>query len=152
MTGDDFVGIIDEKDFSEVFRRLGGFLALVGGALRPLLQTLEQEQEAARALKRAEFVIGRVVDHLNCHSSYYNEVYLRYVADLTQMRTIQDFVREVVEERLTVDEDAKQLIRQLFKEDDAYLNGHDIERLGWNVRLHMAQARGAMRGRPIGRP
>ena len=63
----DFADIQDQKDHTEAFRRLSGFLAYVSGALRPLIVPTQDERVRIEALNRAEFVIGRVVSHLNCN-------------------------------------------------------------------------------------
>lgn len=72
--------VMDDSDFTEIFRRLGGFLSLIAGSVRPLLHPADEDRERIEQARRAEFVIGRVVSHLQCHRYYYIGLYLRYSA------------------------------------------------------------------------
>ena len=89
----------DVSDATEVLRRLGGFLTLTNGILRPLLKPLEEEQEAVQAAKRAESVIARVVDHLNCHAAYYTATYLQFLGTNSRP-TIQVFAEGLINDNV----------------------------------------------------
>ncbi|MEV5545209.1 hypothetical protein AB0L35_03590 [Streptomyces sp. NPDC052309] len=93
---DAIENVIDARHATEVLRRLGGFLTMTSGILRPLLEPAEEEREARRAAERAEWVVGRVVDHLRCHARYYTERYLHYMADRTRMRAVFRFVEDAL--------------------------------------------------------
>jgi hypothetical protein len=92
--------VIDASDATEVLRRLGGFLTMTGGILRPLLEPAEAEREARAAAERAEFVLARVVDHLRCHSRYYTQRFLHYMANRTQNRAVFKLVEDVIADHL----------------------------------------------------
>lgn len=89
--------VMDEKNRTEAFRRLGGFLALVSGSIRPLLQPAQADQARLAASRRAEFVIQRTVDHLHCHMHYYICQYLYYLSKLTGGLTIKKFAESTLE-------------------------------------------------------
>jgi hypothetical protein len=91
---------IDEREATEVIRRLGGFLTMTSGVLRPLLQPAEEEREARQAAERAEFVINRVVDHLRCHARYYTDRYLHHIGARTRMRAVFRLAEEVIREHM----------------------------------------------------
>lgn len=88
--------VLDDRDLTEILRRLGGFLTFASGVLRPLLQTAEEERENRLAVERAEFVVARVEDHLNCHAAYYTERYLHYTARTTQMSAVIELAKAIL--------------------------------------------------------
>ncbi|MFD2741152.1 hypothetical protein ACFSUD_16350 [Sulfitobacter aestuarii] len=77
---DQAANVLDDSDFTEIFRRLGGFLSLIAGSVRPQLHPADEDRERIEQARRAEFVIGRVVSHLQCHRHYYIGLFLRYNA------------------------------------------------------------------------
>lgn len=94
---EDAKKMIDWTRATEVYRRLGGFLTMTSGILRPLLQPAEEELEARTSAERAEWVITRVVEHLRCHARYYTERYVHYMADRTRMRAVSRFAERVLQ-------------------------------------------------------
>ena len=118
----DIRTIFDHNNATEVFRRLDGFLSMVSGILKPLIQPFKEEQKAAEAAKKAEFVIHRVVEHLNCHTDYYTEKYLDYNARLTSFISIQEFIKNLFENNL----DEGNEFLQVFDIERAFLSRNDI--------------------------
>ncbi|MGF1471654.1 MAG: hypothetical protein ACFB50_07935 [Rubrobacteraceae bacterium] len=92
----DISNVHDQKHRTEAFRRLGGFLALVSGSIRPLLEPAEKDRARIEAARRAEFVISRVVNHLKCHRDFYIGQYLRYLTELTGGLTIRRFIEDAL--------------------------------------------------------
>ncbi len=119
---DAISNVIDAQEGTEVLRRLGGFLAMTSGMLRPLLQPAEEERASRRAAERAEFVIGRVVDHLNCHARYYTEEYLRYIGERTRMRAVSRLASDVLA-RIA---ELPPALLERFDPDAAFLDGSRI--------------------------
>jgi len=107
----------DWKEATEVFRRLAGFLSFVSGVVRPTVQRSDEASEAAA--RRARFVVDRVIDHLNCHRRYYTERFMWYMAERSHSRTLTDFARWLLEERLEV---ADPTALELFDASAAYLD------------------------------
>ncbi|ODR80589.1 hypothetical protein BG842_03980 [Haladaptatus sp. W1] len=95
--------IFNEKRETEPLRRLPGFLTIVNGQLKPLLKPVEEEREAIEAVGRAEFVINRIVKHLNCHRSFYINAYLLYLWNLTGTSDFTETVRRVLVVALSSD-------------------------------------------------
>jgi hypothetical protein len=120
---DAIKNVIDARQATEIFRRLGGFLTMTSGILRPLLQPAEEEREARRAAERAEFVITRVVDHLNCHKRYYTERYVSYMAARTDMQAVYRLAEEVLGERM---DGAGTDLLDIFATDAAFLDGRRV--------------------------
>ena len=88
--------ILDENDFTEIFRRLSGFLAIVNGMLNPLLTAADDAQKAVQAQADAGFALQRLKDHLCCHKNYYIQRFLAYIAQRTNNQDLIDFVRNVI--------------------------------------------------------
>jgi hypothetical protein len=120
---DEIAGSIDRWHATEILRRLGGFLTMTSGILRPLLQPAEEEREARSAAERAEFVIARVVEHLNCHTRYYTERHLTYMALRTRMHVIHRIVEDVLANRLSGGGDD---LVDLFDPEAAFLDGRRV--------------------------
>jgi hypothetical protein len=122
---DDVKKILDTDNRTEIFRRLGGFLAFVSGAIRPLLQPAEEDRERIEAARRAEFVIGRVVDHLQCHKDYYIGQFLRYLAALTGGLTIKKFVENALS-KISSPPELKDKWTELFAVGEAFVDKNSI--------------------------
>jgi hypothetical protein len=80
LPADRIDDLTDTGDRTEVLRRVSGFLSLVNGLLKPLLQPIEEERAAADARRRAEDVIDRVIRHLSCNKQFYVQTFLENVA------------------------------------------------------------------------
>jgi len=120
---DEIRHVLDAFQATEVLRRLSGFLAMTSGMLRPLLQPADEERAARRVAQAAEFTIGKVVDHLNCHQQYYTERYLATMARLTRMQAVHRLVGEVLADRLASADDD---LLEIFDPQAAYLDAHTI--------------------------
>lgn len=116
---------LDARDYTEVLRRLGGFLAFAG-LIRRQLEPGDAARSATEAASRAEFIIRRVVNHLNCHSSYYTERYVRYWADRTTMQAVRDFVEELIEGHVSMDAEELQELRESVLLNDIFLDNRSI--------------------------
>ncbi len=89
-------GILDDAQFTEIFRRLSGFLAMISGMLNPLVAAADpkEQEEAVSALDRLK-------RHLGCHKNYYIQKFLVYVARQTDNQDIVDFVNRVIARAFT---------------------------------------------------
>jgi hypothetical protein len=116
---------LDRDNLTEVFRRLGGFLSIISGIVRPLVQYSDQEKEAELAAQKAEIVIDRAIRHLQCHSDYYTEQFLKYVATTTSLLTVRRFVRDALS-RIKGNPDLKKEYDNVFDLERVFLNGNQI--------------------------
>jgi hypothetical protein len=91
---DDIRNVLDQFQYTEVFRRLTGFLAIVSGMLDPLVKPAEDEEKAI-------FALDRLKRHLECHKNYYIQKFLAYVARQTDNQDIVDFVNRVFARAIT---------------------------------------------------
>jgi hypothetical protein len=114
---------VDPNQATEVLRRLGGFLTMTSGIISPLLKPAEEEREAKKAAERAEFVIGRAIDHLKCHTRYYTEMYLASMAESTRMDAVYRFAEDVLRDRL---EGAGDDLLDIFDPEASFLEGHRV--------------------------
>lgn len=92
----DIKNIMDENQFTEIFRRIPGFLTTVNGMLAPLLDPANQDKADLQAQAKAMYVLNRLLSHLKCNKNYYIQEYLRYVAGNTSNQAIIDFVNQIL--------------------------------------------------------
>jgi hypothetical protein len=114
---------IDPSQATEVLRRLSGFLTMTSGVLAPLLKPAEEDREAKRAAERAEFVIARVIDHLECHARFYTERYLAYMAERTRMDVVYRLAEEVLVDRLGEGGDD---LAEIFDPEASFVDGRRV--------------------------
>jgi hypothetical protein len=88
--------ILDAADYTEVFRRVSGFLALVTGIVQPLLQLAQAEEQARAKWSDAQQPLAQLLQHLSCNESYYVQKFLAYAADKTNNQALVDFVERVL--------------------------------------------------------
>lgn len=117
--------LLGPQDYTEVLRRLGGFLSFAG-VIRRKVEPAEEERAALEAANRAEFVIERIVNHLNCHAKYYTQEYMKYWSSHTRMQILRDFVEELVNEHLALGSDGIQNLKKNLSLDSLFLNGRQI--------------------------
>ncbi len=110
--------LLDENNFTEPLRRLGGFAAYVEGIVRPLLKPSEEERADVERRREASAFIDRVVEHLSCNRFHYVERFLVYLAQTTRGRAIADFVRQL--------EILDQLEAVAPVAERSYVDGHHI--------------------------
>lgn len=75
----DLGDVLDIGDKTDVIRRIPGFLSIVNGLLRPLVEAAVDQQSASESRRVANDVINRVVSNLHCNRAYYVQAYLRYL-------------------------------------------------------------------------
>ncbi len=115
--------LFDKNDFTEVFRRLPGFLAMVSGMLQPLLTAAEEEKKAQANQAAASFALKRLLAHLKCHENYYIQQFLPYAAHKTSNQTIVDFVNQTIE---GMPSDVSSSIYQAYDIQHSFVDGQTI--------------------------
>lgn len=118
--------VLDTSQYTEIFRRLGGFLTIVSGMIEPALKPAEEERESAKAASRAEFVIGRVVDHLNCYAELYTRRFLEFIAAQSRMEAIFLFIRDLIENHLQLAPNVKQSLVELLDIEASFIDRSTI--------------------------
>ena len=111
--------LFDQHDFTEGMRRLPGFLDYVKGMLKPLIEPAEEQG-------KTNFVLQRIIEHLNCNGSYYTVKYLEYLSKRTDGRTIVDTVRQLIGGIKARDSDLASSITDIFDADRAYVDEQNI--------------------------
>lgn len=92
----DLRHIMDQDQFTEIFRRIPGFITMISGMLVPLLDPANQEKQDLQARAKAVYVLNRLLQHLKCNQNYYIQQYLRYIAEKTSNQVIIDFVQQIL--------------------------------------------------------
>ncbi|PHF10033.1 hypothetical protein [Bacillus wiedmannii] len=88
--------ILDEGGFTEIFRRLSGFLAVIEGGLQPLILEFDEEKESREILQEQEKIWDGLLKHLNSYKNYYIQKFLNHISDKTNNQSIADFVKEII--------------------------------------------------------
>ncbi len=121
--------ILDNNDFTEVFRRLAGFQAIISGMLEPLLDAVKQENEAAHAHELEVFSLNHLLEHLQCEVNYYTQQFLVYIAHLTNNQAIVDFINRVTDR---IPEPSRDLIPQVFDIERSFIDRQQIKISAFN--------------------
>ncbi|WPS86360.1 hypothetical protein SMD22_17860 [Brevibacillus halotolerans] len=116
--------IMDNGSFTECFRRLSGFLALVEGMLKPVV-SIDEEKEMIQKRSAALNALNRVKDHLHCNRNYYIQKLLIHLERSTESNAITEFV-DLIIERLNVPDTVKKQLRQLLDIQRAYVDRQQI--------------------------
>jgi hypothetical protein len=77
--------------YTEIFRRIPGFLAMVASVLTPLIDPAKSEALDAQQHAADMSVLGRLIQHLRDNQNYYCQQYLRYAREKTVNQAIVDF-------------------------------------------------------------
>lgn len=96
-TKDERKNILDQDNFTEPFRRMPGFLAMVDGMLRPYLGPAEEEQQIAADQAKGLLILTKLLDHLVCNKNFYLQRFLAYVCTKTANQGIVDFINALIE-------------------------------------------------------
>ncbi len=88
---------LEPLTYTEVMKRLNGFLAMIKYMLTPLLGVEESGVDKKEAALQAANASNRLVHHLNCHQNYYIQQYLFYISQKTNNQAIIDFVNNVID-------------------------------------------------------
>jgi hypothetical protein len=91
IKSDELQVMMSSANFTEVFRRVPGFVAMIREIVRPLVEPAGADSKAIAAHNQDVFTLSRLIDHLKTYSAYYTERFLRYVADATSNQAIVDF-------------------------------------------------------------
>src|SRR5712692_2876314 len=106
----DLKNIMDNDDFTEIIRRLPGFLSMTAEILNPLLEPAQLEKSKEQSKAQAEYVLDRLLQHLECNRNYYIREFLHYVSENTHHQSIIDFVTQISEDpKLTAKLKAKNI-------------------------------------------
>jgi hypothetical protein len=97
LAADAAANLMDIGDRTEIIRRVPGFLSMVDGLLKPLLEVAKAEEEASVARDRAEDVIDRVVAHLHCNRGFYVRKFLEYLLAKTRGHAFEALLRDILE-------------------------------------------------------
>lgn len=118
--------ILDNGDFTEIFRRLSGFLAIVSGMLQPLLQPAQLEKDALLAYEQAVFVLNQLLQHLNCNKHYYLQQFLSYTSRVTNNQAIIDLIDQVIASTASASNNLPLTIYQIFDIERSFLDKNII--------------------------
>lgn len=119
--GDSIKAVIDGADYTEVFRRLPGFLAMVDETVRPLAAQALWAPDDELSRRKREACLARLKAHLACHRTYYVESYLSYLVAAGARQPILDLVYSVIEQSYVKDQ-----LLQLADVERCFLDRRDI--------------------------
>jgi hypothetical protein len=91
LHSDELHAMMSSRNYTEVFRRVPGFIAMIREIVRPLVEPAGADSQAIVAHNQDVFTLNRVVDHMANYKAYYTERFLHYLADTTSNQAIVDF-------------------------------------------------------------
>lgn len=94
---ESFRHVFDEKQHTEVFRRVPGFLALVRNTIFPMLGMKRKEDEEIESLNQSSHTIDLIEEHLKCYSTYYRDLYLNYLSNLTNNSSFVELITNSID-------------------------------------------------------
>ena len=86
----DIKNILGIDSYTEVMRRVPGSLSMVSGMLQPLLDAVKMKEDQQQAYLEAQYILGQLLQHLECNRNFYMQQFLRYVATTTRSQAIID--------------------------------------------------------------
>jgi hypothetical protein len=96
LKSDELQAMMSSRNFTEVFRRVPGFVAMIREIVRPLVEPAGADSAAIASHNQDNFNLNRLLGHLTDYSAYYTERFLHYVADATKNQAIVDFATGAV--------------------------------------------------------
>jgi hypothetical protein len=96
LKSDELHAMMSSRNFTEVFRRVPGFIAMIRETVRPLVEPASSDTAAISAHNQDIFTLQRLTDHLKDYSAFYTERFLNYIADATSNQAIVDFATKAV--------------------------------------------------------
>jgi hypothetical protein len=83
--------VMSGRNFTEVIRRVPGFLAYYRNVIQPLVEPAASDASAISEHIQDVFALERVKDHLVSYGSFYTQAFLQYVSDMTHNQAVVDF-------------------------------------------------------------
>jgi hypothetical protein len=120
VTQGNLRSVLAPDDFSEVFRRLSGFLALVAGTI-----SASDGADAVAQRLDNEYALKRLLDHLACNRHFYTQQYLAYLTSTTNNQAIVDLVEDVIN-RAKMTEEQRVGLRTLFDTHRAFIDRQQV--------------------------
>ncbi|MCP4002866.1 MAG: hypothetical protein GY725_01595 [bacterium] len=120
IDADQIRKILDTKARTEAFRRISGFLALVAGAVKPVMQPSEDARDRWEADERLRRIRARLRVHLQMHCGFYTERLLSREASLPGAGGLRGLVEHILGESLEDD------VRDLLDAGAFVLDGNVI--------------------------
>ncbi len=125
VTAEDIKILIDNTHFTEIFRRLSGFLTMVKFMLKPLVTEADSEKNVAKKFEEAKYMLDRLITHLQCNKHYYTQQFLTYIAQKTDNQAIIDFVNDLIDQ-LIVSPQFKIYLRNNLDIQSAFIDRQQI--------------------------
>jgi hypothetical protein len=130
--------VLDSESYTEVFRRIDGFLAMVteglggdaagalaGGLLKPFLTDATKEQTLLQEHIEAGPVLERLLQHLRCNRQYYVQRFLEYLVRTTAGQAIIDFANAALRTRVP-NAQAEHSLQEAFDVQRAFVDRNQI--------------------------
>jgi hypothetical protein len=96
IKSDELHAMMSSRNYTEVFRRVPGFLAMMNQLVRPLVEPAAADSAAIAAHNQNVFSFNRLTNHLNSYSDFYTTKYLGYISAVTNGDAIAQFARGIL--------------------------------------------------------
>ena len=97
LKSDELHAMMSSRNYTEVFRRVPGFLAMTRQIVRPLVEPAGEDSAASAAHNQDVFNLNRLIGHLESYAEYYTSRYLDYVSSVTNGESIAQFARGILD-------------------------------------------------------
>jgi len=91
LKSDELHAMMSSRNFTEVFRRVPGFIAMIRESVRPLVEPAGADSQAITAHNQDVFTLNRIIEHLKDYSTFYTERFLQYISQATNNVAIVEF-------------------------------------------------------------
>lgn len=98
LKSDELHAMMSSRNYTEVFRRVPGFLAMTTQLVRPLVEPAGADWAAITAHTQDIFNLNRLITHLNDYSDFYTSRFLDYIAKITNGKSVSQFARGVLQQ------------------------------------------------------
>jgi hypothetical protein len=118
--------VFNTDSYTEVFRRLPGFLSLVKGWLAPLVSATWEQEEQKKQVEAATAAVDRLLKHLQFHAGFYTRKYLSYLAGEAEGHAIVEFANKAIESTGRLGPSVPETLQSVFDANRAFVDGNQI--------------------------
>jgi hypothetical protein len=91
LKSDELHAMMSSRNYTEVFRRVPGFVTMIREMVRPLVEPAGADAQAIATHNQDVYALGRLTAHLKDYAPYYTERFLHYLAVATDNQSVVDF-------------------------------------------------------------
>ncbi|GFE84184.1 hypothetical protein GCM10011487_61840 [Steroidobacter agaridevorans] len=122
IKSDELHAMMSSRNYTEVFRRVPGFLAMIRQIVKPLVEPAGEDAAAIAAHNQDIFNLNRLLGHLASYSDFYTSRFLAYVSRITNGESVAQFARGILQQTVF----AFNFNPEEFDPDRAFVSARDV--------------------------